>query len=401
MEPTMSQITVHGDVAAEYEPLRKEFEAIAAEEPGYAAQLAVFAHGELVADLWAGDDMTADSLTGLYSITKGAAHLVVALLVQDGVLELDRTVASIWPEFTGGGKEMLTLRDLLAHRAGLIGVDGGFSLAELADDRRLAARLAGQHPFWRPAEGYGYHAFVVGALTGEVVRRVTGSTIQEIFERRIREPYGLHLYLGLPESQEARYLPVQPMLLTAEQEAELAAQRPDPASLTAIAFNLNASPATPITDLANSRQVRLLGQASAGGVGNARGVATMYAAVIGELHGQPPLLTPATIAEFTARHSGDQTDLVTGQRSHFLLGFENSSAQYPALRSSAFGHGGATGSLSFADPDSGVSYAYVRRRFLLGAGGGAPENERLIGAAMTAAAGPAGVRPSGAETSVR
>jgi CubicO group peptidase (beta-lactamase class C family) len=381
----MSQITVHGSVAAGFEPLREEFAAAAAAEPGYGAQLAVFARGELVADLWAGD-MTADALTGLYSITKGAAHLVVALLVQDGVLELDRRVSSYWPEFRGGGKETLTLRDLLAHRAGLIGVDGGFSLAELADDRLLAARLAGQRPFWRPGSGYGYHAFVVGALTGEVVRRVTGSSIQQIFEERVRAPYGLDCYLGLPESLEPRYLPVQPMLLSPEQEAAMAAQRPDPASLIGVAFNMNASPATPTADLANVREVRALGQASAGGVGNARGVAKMYAAIVSEVDGRPPLLSPVTVGEFTTQTSGDGTDLVTGRPNHFLLGFENSGAQYPVLPPTAFGHGGATGSQSLAVPESGLSYAYIRRRFLLGGGGGSPENEKLVSAAVSAAA---------------
>jgi len=380
----MSQITVRGRVAAGFEALREQFAAVAEAEPGYGAQLAVFVRGQLVADLWAGDGMTADALTGLYSITKGAAHLVVALLVQDGVLELDRRVSSCWPEFSGGGKETLTLRDVLAHRAGLIGVDGGFSLAELADDRRLASRLAGQRPFWQPGAGYGYHAYVVGALAGEVVRRATGSSIQQIFEQRVRAPYGLDFYLGLPESQEPRYLPVQPMLLSGAQKAELAAHQPDPASLLAAAFNLNASPATPIADFANSRTVRSRGQSSAGGVGSAGGVAKMYAAMVSEVDGRPPLLTPATIETFTAPHSGDETDLVTGQPRHFLLGFENSSARYPVLPPSAFGHGGATGSQSLAVPVAGLSYAYVRRRFLLGAGGGAPENECLVGAAVTA-----------------
>jgi CubicO group peptidase (beta-lactamase class C family) len=389
----MSPATAQGSVAAGYEPLRERFEAVAAAEPGYGAQLAVFARGQLVADLWAGEGMAADALTGVYSITKGAAHLVVALLVQDGVLELDRRVTSYWPEFTGGGKEALTLRDVLAHRAGLIGVDGGFSLAELADDRRLAARLAGQTPFWRPGEGYGYHAFVVGALTGEVVRRVTGSSVQQIFEERVRAPYGLDFYLGLPESLEARYLPVQPMLLTPEQEAEVAAQRPDPASLLAVAFNLNANPATPIADLANSREVRSLGQASAGGIGSARGVARMYAAIVGEVDGRPPLLTPDTIAAFSTLHSGDAVDLVTGRTSHFLLGFENVSARHPVLPPTAFGHGGATGSQSLAVPEAGLSYAYIRRRFLLGGAGGSPENDQLIGAALAASADhPVGAR---------
>lgn len=80
-------------------------------------------------------------------MSKGAAHLVVALLVQDGVLDLDRQVSSYWPEFGAQGKDRLTLRELLAHRSGAVGVDGGFTTGELADDRLIAARLAGQRPF--------------------------------------------------------------------------------------------------------------------------------------------------------------------------------------------------------------------------------------------------------------
>jgi hypothetical protein len=252
-----------------------------------------------------------------------------------------------------------------------------------------------RRPFWQPGTGYGYHAYVVGAVTGEVVRRATGSSIQQIFEQRVRAPYALDFYLGLPEPMEARYVPVQPMLLTAGQRAELAARQPDPASLMAVAFNLNASPVTPITDFANVRMVRSLGQASAGGVGSARGVAKMYAAMVSEVDGRRPLLTSATLAEFTAPHSADEPDLVTGQPGHFLLGFENSSAQYPVLPPMAFVHGGATGLQSLADPETGLSYAYIRRRFLLGAGGGAPENERLIGAAVAASARLAAVSNSG------
>jgi CubicO group peptidase (beta-lactamase class C family) len=114
---------VNGTVAAGYEPVRDQFAAVVAAEPGLGAQLAVYRHGRLVVDLSAG--MAPDALTALYSTAKGAAHLVVAWLVQDGVLDLDRTVSSYWPRFTGAGKEDLTLRELLAHRSGVIGVDGG------------------------------------------------------------------------------------------------------------------------------------------------------------------------------------------------------------------------------------------------------------------------------------
>ena len=376
-------MSVQGLVAEGFEAVREEFAAVIAEEPDPGAQLAAYLHGRPVVDLWAGDQITGDSLHGLFSSGKGAAHLVVALLVQDGILELDRPVASWWPEFAVEDKGELTLRDLLAHRAGLIGVDGGFSTAELADDRVLAERLAIQRPYWKPGTAYGYHAFVIGALGGEVVHRATGHSLKEIYDQRIRTPYALDFYLGLPERLEPRYVPVQPLL--PEQAVLAKANAPAPDSLTAVAFNLNASPPTDLTDYANTRAVRALGPASSGSVGNARGLAKMYAATISEVDGKPPLLRPGTHAEFTTPHSPG-LDLVTGEHDHFLLGFEAQAVRYPFLGPDAFGHSGAVGAQSFADPRSGIAYSYTRRRFSFGGGGGAPENRRLAATLLREAA---------------
>ncbi|NYI06441.1 serine hydrolase domain-containing protein [Allostreptomyces psammosilenae] len=380
----MSHATaIQGTVAEGFERVREEFAAVAADEADPGAQLAVYLHGRQVVDLWAGDGVSGSSLHALFSSGKGAAHLVVALLVQDGVLDLDATVASYWPEFAAEGKGELTLRDLLAHRAGLIGVDGGFSTAELADDRLIARRLATQRPYWRPGTAYGYHAFVIGALTGEVVRRVTGRSLQQVYEERVRAPYGLDFHLGLPEALEPRYVPVRP--LPARDRAAAGAGAPAPDSLTGIAFNLNAAEPTDLADFANTRAVRALGPSSSGSVGNARGLARMYAAVISEVDGRAPLLRPDTLAEFTRPHGGGGVDLVTGERDHFLLGFEAQGVRYPFLGPDAFGHSGAVGAQSFADPRSGVAYGYTRRRFSLGGGGGAAENHRLAAAVLRAA----------------
>jgi len=74
------------------------------EEGDYAARLVAPLAGERVVDLWTGPGCTGDSLTGVFSSTKGAAHLVVALHVQGGVLDLDQRVAHYWPEFGAAGK---------------------------------------------------------------------------------------------------------------------------------------------------------------------------------------------------------------------------------------------------------------------------------------------------------
>ncbi|BCJ38593.1 serine hydrolase [Actinocatenispora thailandica] len=367
---------MNGTVAAGYEPVREQFAAVVAAEPGLGAQLAVYRYGRLVVDLSAG--MAADALTALYSTAKGAAHLVVAWLVQHGALDLDRTVSSYWPQFTGEGKEELTLRDLLAHRSGVIGVDGGLRTEELADDRVLADRLASQRPYWRPGRAYGYHAFVIGALTGEVVRRATGHTIQQHYQRQLRAPFGLDFHLGLPATEEPRYVPVQPAT-----ESRPGAGS-DPTSLTAIAFNQHATPPTDLVEYGNTRLVRALGPASSGGVGSARGLAGLYAAAVTGLDGRPALLHEQTVARFARVHSHG-TDLVTGERDHFALGFEAQPQRYPFLGARTLGHSGAIGAHGFADAELGLAYGYTRRRFVAGGGGGAPENQRLALAAVHAA----------------
>ncbi|MEV2219613.1 serine hydrolase domain-containing protein [Nocardia vinacea] len=256
---------IHGAVAPGFDWVREEFAAVVAEENGESgAQLAAFVHGELVVDLWAGPQVTGDTSTGLLSSTKGVSSLVVALLLQEGWLDLDRTVADYWPEFGSAGKTAITLRQVLTNRAGVIGVDGGFTIAELADDRRIAERVATQWPHIRPNSAQAYGGFVTFAIIGEVVRRAAGGSIQ------------------------------------------------------GIAYNLHAAGFTPVDvlTLPNDPGVRALGQGSAGGVGSARGLAAIYAAAIS---GHAPLLQADTLAAVTAVHSTDP-DLVRGDRAPYALG---------------------------------------------------------------------------------
>ncbi|MEU6675814.1 serine hydrolase domain-containing protein [Streptomyces sp. NPDC046925] len=379
------EIKVQGTTSAGYEAVRDAFTALlAAEKPDHAAQLSAYVKGQRVVDLWVGPDTGPGTLFGVYSSTKGAAYLVVALLVQDGVLELDREVAHYWPEFAAEGKGEITLRELLSHRAGIVGADSGFTPEEVADDRAVAARLAGQRPYWRPGTAFGYHALAIGALAGEVVLRATGRTLGELYEERVRAPLGLDFYLGLPEELEPRFRSVLPMLPTPAEQAALDAQPPQPGTLNAIAFNRNGAHPTDLEAFPNSRLVRAKGPASAGGVGSARGLAGMYAAAVTGLDGREPLLKPDTVAEFGQIHSNG-FDLVARAHKSFGVGFQNvAEAWYPFLGAGSIGHKGVGGSQAFADPRSGLAYGYTRRRFPF-PGGSVPEDEPLVRAIHTAA----------------
>ena len=378
------QNQIHGTVANGFEQVREEFAAIATGQGAdYAAQVALYRHGHQVVDLWTGPDIDGDALFGAYSASKGATHLIVASLVQDGVLDYEQKVSHYWPEFAAAGKGDLTLRELTAHRSGLVGADAGFSLEELADDRVVAERLGAQRPYWRPGTAFGYHALVMGALSAEVVRRATGRSLQDLFSERMTKAHAVDFHLGLPAELEPRYRPTLPMLETPERLAELARDTKAPTSLNGIAFNRHRPGGPQVWELPNHQVVRTLGTASFGGVASARGLARMYAAAISTVDGADPLLTPDTLGTVGQIHSIG-TDAVLGMPKAFTVGFHAVAEYYPQLGQGSFGHSGAGGQQAFADPRNGIAYGYTRRRMPFPAAPG-PENDRLIAAAYKAA----------------
>ncbi|MFE1361815.1 serine hydrolase domain-containing protein [Streptomyces harbinensis] len=371
---------IQGCTAEGFEAVREEFAALLAADPEHSAQVAAYLHGRPVVDLWGGPHLGGDALIGVFSSTKGAAYLVAALLVQDGVLSLEREVRHYWPHFAAAGKEGVTLHQLLTHQAGAIGTEAGFSLAELADDRRLAALLAPHRPYWRPGAGlFGYHTATIGALLGEVVFRATGSTLQQLYEERIRAPYGIELFLGLPRAYEERVASVLPPVPPVPPAADTL---PAPDRLGGIAGNEHRPDTGPLWTWPNSRTVRAGGQASAGGVGSARGLARLYAAAVHGTadDGRPPLLTPETAAAWALPQVAGQ-DLVLDLYRPYGIGFM---VGLPFLGAGSFGHDGAGGSMAFADPRSGLAFGYVRRRFPQPGGAGA-DAERLARAARACA----------------
>ena len=133
-----------GDVDDRFVPVRRMFDRYLAADPSYSAQLCVYLRGEPVVDLVGGHLLDAESVTGVFSVSKGVAALTVATLIDDGRLALDARVADYWPEFEDPDKDRITVRQLLSHQAGLAAVDGRFTLAEVLQSEAGARRLVGQ-----------------------------------------------------------------------------------------------------------------------------------------------------------------------------------------------------------------------------------------------------------------
>jgi len=359
-----------GLVAPGFEAVAELFGRYLAEDPEYSAQLAAYHRGVKVLDLSGGPHISPDSVTGVFSCSKGMAGLVIALLVQDGLLDLDAEVVKYWPEFGAQGKSGITVVQLLSHQAGLLGVEGGLSLEECNHSELAAAKLAALPPLWKPGAAFGYHALTIGVFMEELCRRITGSTLQEIFEARIRAVTGADFFLGLPESEEPRYATLR---WVSDPE------RPwtDPAGHFGLAAN---AVTAEILDLPNIREVRAAGLSSVAGVANAEGMARVYAAALTGLEGNPglagsgaagaegaggsgrPAVAPLLSEETIRAVSAEQVfgiDRVFGDTSCFATVFMKSHARMPFGSYRAFGHDGAGGALGYADPVYGLGFGYV------------------------------------------
>ncbi|WP_149824772.1 serine hydrolase domain-containing protein [Streptomyces tailanensis] len=370
--------TIDGEVAAGFEPVREAFAANFSQHGDIGAAVCVYQHGRPVVDLWGGVAnpetarvWTRETLQLVYSATKGATATAAHILAERGALDLDAPVAKYWPEFAASGKADIPVRWLLSHQAGLIALDQPVPLDEALAWHPMAAALAAQRPLWTPGTAHGYHGRTWGWLVGEVIRRVSGRTPGCFFADEIAAPLGLDFFIGLPKGERGRVSSMAykrpdvdfttvPTESIPEELRELVAAWRDPNSFSNRAYA--------VTDPAeidfDSPEVQAAELPASNGVGTARGLARMYAALIGEVDGVR-LLAPETLASATKEQASgkDQVMLIP---SRFSAGYMLPTETNPMTGPNAFGHTGRGGSLGFADPQSGIAFGYVMNHIIGG-----------------------------------
>ena len=372
-----AEAPIHGTVAPGFEEVEAEFRKNFRERDELGAACAIYHEGEKVVDLWGGyRDLERrfpwqeDTLVLVYSATKGLAGMTVAVAHSRGLLDYDERVSTYWPEFAQGGKESITVRQLLSHQAGLSGLDKSLDLATIADPQRLAATIARQRPAWEPGTRHGYHGISLGWYEGELIRRVDPKrrSIGRFFQEEIAEPLGAEFYIGVPAEVSGSRIadikafhPLQMLLHLNTMPPGMVVALMNPRSLTSRSLNQMKlrSPA----DL-NKPEVRALEIPAGAGVGLVRGIAKAYGAFAsgGEDLGvgqeaMEALTTPAVAPSLGTR------DMVLHTDTRVSLGYMK---PFPAFdfgtSEKAFGTPGLGGSFGYADPDVGVGFAYAPNR---------------------------------------
>jgi len=350
---------IHGSCHPRFAALSDAFAANFAEHGEVGAAVAVALEGAPVVDLWAGSADRArtrpwrrDTLVNVFSVGKPMVALCLLMLVERGQVDLDDLVFKHWPQFAAAGKEEVTVRMLLGHRAGLPGIRNALPRSAMYDWHLMTSALAGEEPWWRPGEQHGYHVNTFGFLVGELVRRVSGQSVGEFFRDAVARPLAADFHFGIDAPEEERvaefiFPEVPPDAIDAHASALIRNVYLNPPGLSGFGT-------------VNTREWRAAQIPSANGHATARAVARIYSALAagGAVDGVR-LLATDTLALATQEVSSGH-DVVLDRPSRFGLGFQLTQPGRPlGPNERGFGHFGAGGSLGFADPDVGLAFAYT------------------------------------------
>ena len=366
-----SRAEIHGFVTSGYESVRDAFAENFSRRREIGAACCVYHKGEKVVDLWGGvrnkqtgEAWQEDTMALVYSATKGLAAMTLAVAHSRGWLDYDELMSTYWPEFAQNGKEKVTVRQLLAHQAGLFALDEGIDRTVVADLDRLAELMARQKPAWEPGTRQAYHAITLGFYEGELLRRIDPQhrSLGQFFQDEIATPLGLDFYIGLPDSiPDLRLAP-----LVDPGYVEMLLGFPVRMSFEIWNPRSNFRRALRGSELAHDEQriyARDLEIPAGGGVGTARSIARAYAAFASG--GNELGLRPETLHELTApaipSPHGFFDECIKGE-AEFSLGFMKPSSGFRFGSPASFGFPGAGGSFGFADPEKEIGYAYVPNR---------------------------------------
>jgi CubicO group peptidase (beta-lactamase class C family) len=370
--PATSSDTIYGHVSKGYEAVRAAFAANFDRRRELGAACCAFRGGETVVDLWGGirnretgEPWERDTMVIVYSATKGLAAMTLAIAHSRGWLDYDERVCAYWPEFAQQGKGRLTVRQLLAHQAGLFELDEPLDRGLVGDLDRLAVVLARQKPAWKPGTRQAYHGITLGFYESELLRRVDPAhrSLGRFFQDEIATPLGLDVYIRLPEDIPTSRLAT----MTRPAWAEMLQGFPFRLAIDTLNPRSRIRRALRGSELPHDEQriyTRNLEVPAGGAVGTARAMARAYS--VFATGGCELGLRPETLALLAApatppaRGFYDECMKVDGVQ--FSLGFMKSTPALSFGSPASFGSPGAGGALGFADPVAGVGYAYVTNR---------------------------------------
>ena len=356
-------VPISGRCDAPFSGVREEFVRNFAERGEVGAAVSILVDHHVVVDLvggWADEPRQRpwrpDTLVDVYSVGKAVVALLALQLVDQGRIDLDDPISSVWPAFGAGGKDRATLRQALCHRAGVPAIRQPMTDDDLWDWDRMCGALAATEPWWEPGTRHAYHTNTYGHLVGEIVRRLSGQTCGDRL-RAVADPLGADMWFGVPPTEQARCADVVWAGARSMADVDLGALVGDERMVMTSYFN---PPGYSSLGVVNTTAWRTAEIPSTNGHATALAIARLYDALL-----QPGrLLSAELLAEATTPQSEGYCP-VLGEQVTFGLGFKPTTPRRPfGPNRGSFGHFGTGGAVGFADPESGVAFGYVMNQVI-------------------------------------
>jgi CubicO group peptidase (beta-lactamase class C family) len=328
------------------ERVSKIIESHIAESRYPGAQMAIARHGKLAflktfGNARQGARAKDDTLWLMYSNTKVVTAAAIWVLVEEGALTFHDRISDHVPEFANHGKRDVTLFQVLTHQGGF--PSAGYSLPpESWIDHALLRKMVCDFTLeWTPGSRVHYHGTAAHWVAAVLIEAVTKGDYRDFIRTRVIEKLGLgdELFVGIPDGAMGRAVEMHEPSADGKTQSKL--------------------------EMENTEAFRRAGSPGSGGFGTARAMAAFYQALVngGTLHGKR-LVSPRMIQYVTRNATGDRLDAFMNMPMHRGLGphsrgtTENVRGLGSLASPKTFGHGGVGSSYCWADPDSGVSFAY-------------------------------------------
>ena len=302
-----------------------------------ACQTAVARDGEVVAfeTFGAATDTTRFCI---FSATKPIVASAIWLLMADGLIDVDERVCEYVPELARNGMERVTVEQVMLHTSGF--PNAVMSDADGGDASRRRAQFERWRLEWEPGTRFEYHATVAHWVLADLIERVTGSDFRDFLEARVCTPLGLPRVLGLaPDTQSD----IAPLVAVGDEPL------PDPTALRL-----------------NDAAARAAGNPGGGAFMTAADLALFYQAL---LHDPGGLWDAGVLRDATTNVRCTFDDPLLGVPVNRTLGLVvagddgNHILRYAIFGATnspgSFGHAGAHAQVGWADPETGISFAYL------------------------------------------
>ena len=320
-----------------------------------AAQLAMAREGEVVFQYEYGD-AEPDSLTCIFSATKAITSAAAWLLFQQGKLDEAERVVDIVPEFDTQEKDQVTVGQLFTHTAGF--PSAPFAPLDWDDLDRRYGRFRQWRLNWTPGSRFEYHPSSSMWVIAEIIERRSGQSYRDFVRTQVLQPLQIQdLYVGLPAAETGRTLPCVYVgdEMTTEEYKQLGMPVPPETEVTEEAIVSFSRP-----------EIQAVGVPGGGAFATAAAMTLFYQALLTGGNDHAMLWRQETLLDARRVRSGDFTDLmfkkpanrglgiiISGDESRRFRGFGRTNSPL------AFGHNGAGGQLVWADPETGISFAYL------------------------------------------